>query len=394
MIKGACSQDGRECHPRNGGLIHLNHLRGILNKAPDKTSVFISGLDPETLYTLEVLAFDLAGNESDLAELTVSTEAEVQTSEPGLVAYYNFDDGQAQDLTPFANHGEIGGNPIFETVSDRPNASGMAIVFDGDRDSVVAPNAVQLISDYTTVSFWIRVDSINIDDSEAFILNFGNWDQRWKISLPQHLKIVWTTNSKNAQFDNDVKDMDSQDGNELTKGFWWHVTTVHDGVNNFIYIDGVEVFRIPAPGTLNSTALPLGMGSNNSSRGQYFIGALDEVKIYNKALTAEEVANLYETGSTPIQYVSEGLLNVLEVIYPNPVTDVVRIEHSFNDNQSLLVRVFDSMGRQLNAVKFDKGQTYGDSPIILNMKDYAEGVYYVNFVYGGKDLGSAKIVKQ
>jgi hypothetical protein len=238
------------------------------------------------------------------------------------------------------------------------------------------------------------VDSQNVNDSEAFILIFGNWDQRWKVSLPQHLKIVWTTNSKNAQFDNAVKDMDSGDGNELTKGFWWHVTMVHDGVDDIIYVDGVEVNRVPAPGTLNSTARPLGMGNNNTSGGQYFIGALDEVKIYNKALTAEEVGNLYETGSTPIQYVSDGLLNVLEVIYPNPATDVVRIEHSFNDNQSLLVRVFDIMGRQLNAVKFDKGQTYSGSPIILNLNDYAEGTYYVNFVYGGKDLGSAKIVKQ
>ena len=40
------------------------------------------------------------------------------------------------------------------------------------------------------------------------------------------------------------------------------------------------------------------MGNNPIEGGQYFQGALDEVKIYNKALTAEEVMRLYASGTT------------------------------------------------------------------------------------------------
>lgn len=134
---------------------------------------------------------------SALSEVTLSTTLPINTGEPGMVAHYPFD-GNANDATPYQNHGVIGGNPVFETATHP--GGGQNIKFDGDRDSVLAPNAVQLISDFATVSFWIRVDSTNIADAEAYIMDFGHWSQRWKISLPQHLRIVWTTNGNNIQF--------------------------------------------------------------------------------------------------------------------------------------------------------------------------------------------------
>jgi chitodextrinase len=275
-------------------------LDGIFADSLDSgtTSVLIGGLDPETLYTFGVYAYDLSGNNSETAEVTLETEPELDTGEEGLVAHYPFD-GNANDATPYENHGVIGGDPVFEAVT-HPNGTGnQAIVFDGMQDSVLAPNAVQLISDYTTVSFWIRVDAVSTD-AEAYVLDFGHWSERWKISLPQHLKIVWTTNTTYSVSDNFIHDMDSGDGNELLLNNWWYVTMVHDGVDDIIYLDGVEVNKQPAAGTLNSTGLPLGMGSNPIDGGQYFTGALDEVKIYNKALTPEEVAALFSQGTTSV----------------------------------------------------------------------------------------------
>jgi len=357
------------------------------------TSIFVGGLDARTAYTFEIYAFDAAGNESDIADITVQTKAELVTSEPGLVAWYPFE-GNANDATPYANHGRIGGNPIFETVQNRPQSGGRAIKFDGDRDSVLANNAVQLISDYTTVSFWIRVDSTNTADAEAYVLDFGHWSQRWKISLPQHTRIVWTTNSKNAQFDNAIVDMDSKDGNELTRGFWWYVTMVHDGTNNIIYVDGVEVNRQPAPGTLNSTNRPLGIGNNPIDGGNYFNGALDELKIYNKALTAAEIAKLYNTGTTGLDdYLTEELQKLLKVVYPNPVQDQLFVEHSLDGKQALLLRVFDLSGKQIDAIQYDKGEIPAGK-FSINTSRYAEGTYLLNFVLDGKSLGAVKIIKE
>lgn len=352
-------------------------------------SVLVTGLEPLTLYTFEVAAFDLAGNVSDLAELTISTTQPIETDEPGLVAHYPFD-GNADDATPYQNHGVIGGNPVFE-VPNHPHGGGMNIKFDGMQDSVLAPNAVQLLSDFATVSFWIRVDGQNVQDAEAYVIDFGHWDQRWKISLPQHLKIVWTTNSNNAQFPNFISDMDSGDGNELVIGFWWYVTMVHDGTDDIIYVDGVEVNRKPVLGNLNSTARPLGFGNNPIDGGQYFIGALDNVKIYNRALTAGEIATLYATGTTGAEEL-DLVRAYIEQVFPNPTTELLTVRHSLPADQPLLLRVFDMQGRQLDALRLSPGDV-ANGQFSLNVGAYPSGMYSLNFVLGGKNIGSVKFSK-
>ncbi len=359
--------------------------------APTSTSALVGGLDSETPYTFEVYAFDKAGNNSTYAEITLTTDMEIDAGEPGLVAWYPFE-GNANDATPYNNHGVIGGNPVFESVTHQ-NGGLQNIKFDGQSDSVLVPNAVQLISDYTTVSFWIRVDGQNLADAEAYVLDFGHWNERWKISLPQHLKIVWTTNGNNVQFPVFISDMDSGDGNELTVGFWWYVTMVHDGTNDIIYINGEQVNSKPVATKLNTTDNPFGMGSNPVEGGQYFQGALDEVKIYNKALTAAEIAHLFQTGSTGIDELNSGLFHLIQDVFPNPATDRLYVRHRFDGQQALVLRVFDLQGRQIDGIQFAKNEV-PSGPISLNVHNYPAGHYLLNFVLGGKNIGSVKFEKQ
>jgi hypothetical protein len=355
-------------------------------------SALVNGLDPLTPYTFDVYAFDKAGNNSVNAEIDVTTDAEINTGEAGMVAWYPFE-GNANDATPYANHGAIGGNPTFEP-STHPNGGAQNIKFDGVGDSVLAPNAVQLISDFTTVSFWIRVDGQNVADAEAYILDFGHWSGRWKISLPQHLKIVWTTNGHNTQFPSFIHDMDSGSGNELVKGFWWYVTMVHDGTNDMIYVNGQLVNSNPVPTKLNSTAHGFGMGNNPIEGGQYFQGALDEVKIYNKSLTAAEILTLYNSGTTGTNdNLNAALLQMVKGIFPNPVADVLYVQHSFDGQQPLLLRVADMQGRQIDAIQFKKNEVPANL-LSINAQQYPAGAYFLNFVLGGKDLGSLKFVKK
>jgi chitodextrinase len=356
--------------------------------APTLTK-FVSGLTSLTAYTFEVQAYDATKNKSAKAEKTVTTLAPVNTGEPGLIANYPFDDN-ANDATPYNNHGTIGGNPTFVAHAGQ---SGKAIKFDGNKDSVLVKNAVQLISDYTTIGFWIRVDSTNLADAEAYVIDFGHWDQRWKISLPQHRRIVFTTNAKNTLSNNFITDMDSGDGNDLSIGIWWHVTMVHDGTNNIIYVNGVETKRVPTTGKLNSTARPLIFGCNGIEGGQYFFGALDNVKLYNKAMTAAEINKLFKTGSTPVdEQASAALAAAIKSISPNPVSDVLTIKHAFTGNEEILVRVFDMVGRQVDAVRFAKNAMPAGQ-FTINTSSYQQGTYFLNIVQDGKSLGALKFVK-
>ena len=54
-------------------------------------SIFIGGLEPSTLYTFEVYAYDFAGNVSETAFVVASTTEPIETAEPGLVAHYKFE---------------------------------------------------------------------------------------------------------------------------------------------------------------------------------------------------------------------------------------------------------------------------------------------------------------
>lgn len=353
-------------------------------------SKFIGGLKSETSYTFEVYAFDLSGNKSQIAEITLKTSKPLDTGEPGLVAHYPFD-GNANDATPYNNHGAIGGNPTFQVATHPLGAGKQNIKFDGDKDSVLVKNAVQLISDYTTVNFWIRVDNITAKDAEAYVIDFGHWSERWKISLPQHLKIVWTTNGKNTQFPTFISDMDSGDGNEMVKGIWWNVTMVHDGEKNLIYVNGKLAASKPVATKLNSTNLPLNFGSNNVDGGQYFPGALDNVKIYNKALSAAEILKLFTGGTTDLKDFAIAEYGNVK-LSPNPVSDLLTIEHGFPVNSDIKIRILDNVGRQYSG--FDlTNQDLGSGRLTVNTQGFSAGFYFVNFIVDGKNIGSVKFIK-
>lgn len=374
----------------NRGVVGYVILQdGVVIDTVTTTSKFVGGLTSLTSYTFDVYAFDAAKNKSGQAEATVTTLKAIVTDEPGLVANYPFD-GNANDVTPYANNGVIGGKPTFIT---HTGLGGQAIKFNGSGDTIIVKNAVQLISDYTTFSFWIRVDSTNLNDAEAYIIDFGSYDQRLKISLPQHRKIVFTTNSKNPPNAHLIHDMDSGDGNDLTKGLWWYVTMVHDGTNDIIYVNGLQVNSLPAPGKLNSTARAIGIGGNNVEGGQYFIGALDNLKIYNKALTAAEVTKLFKTGTTPVddQPTAE-LFAFVKNIFPNPTSDILTIKHAFTGNDAVSVRVFDISGRQIDQINFGKYQI-PTGQFSINVAQYPQGTYLLNFVQDGKSLGALKFIK-
>ena len=71
------------------------------------------------------------------------------------------------------------------------------------------------------------------------------------------------------------------------------------------------------------------VGERHSSRivyYQYFIGALDNVKIYNKALTAGEILHLFNTGTSGTKDLKgNDLKNLVLSLSPNPATDVLTV---------------------------------------------------------------------
>ena len=71
---------------------------------------------------------------------------------------------------------------------------------------------------------------------------------------------------------------------------WNLVTAVYDGANMRLYLNGEEWDFQPKTGTLTSST---GFSVGNDASGNYFDGDIDDVRVYNRALTAAQVYALY-----------------------------------------------------------------------------------------------------
>jgi beta-lactam-binding protein with PASTA domain len=71
---------------------------------------------------------------------------------------------------------------------------------------------------------------------------------------------------------------------------WTHLATTYDGSSQRFYVNGVLVRTVANPGTIVQANGALRIGGNASSTGEFFQGLIDEVRVYNRALSAAEIA--------------------------------------------------------------------------------------------------------
>jgi hypothetical protein len=69
---------------------------------------------------------------------------------------------------------------------------------------------------------------------------------------------------------------------------WSHLTTTYDGATLRLFVNAVQVGSTAVTGSVAVSANQLSIGGN-SVWGEYFAGRLDEIRIYNRALTQSEI---------------------------------------------------------------------------------------------------------
>ena len=83
----------------------------------------------------------------------------------------------------------------------------------------------------------------------------------------------------------------------LTVGRWTHLALTYDGANLRFYVDGALTGTTPTTGSIASSATALTIGSD-PFYGQYYAGLIDEIRIYNTALTQAQIQYDMETPIT------------------------------------------------------------------------------------------------
>ena len=222
-----------------------------------------------------------------------------------LEALYNFDAGDATDGTANGNDGTISGTGITYTTGDAPavlNGGGVANGEDSGYINVAHSASLANIDDQLTVSFWIKAE---LADNDAWfrVMRKGNEGNDGTASWI--INRTSTTDEVNLRTDTFPDDgltgkhnynQHYNSGSSVLDGNWHHVTYVLDAGDSREYVDGVlnhTQTYLHGDGLFNTDALQL-MGRSSSDG---IFGAMDDIALYSRALSAAEVAEL---ASSPV----------------------------------------------------------------------------------------------
>jgi len=205
-----------------------------------------------------------------LAFITVSckksgTDEVFPTS--GLVSYFRFDDN-LEDEEGNTPDGVGTGSPAFVA-----GKSKKAISFNGVDQKVVFDKKTFRSGNAVSVAFWFKTnqtgDLIFFMGCGDFLVGNNNPMVSLAISLPG-------TNSAYGSYTSDV---------------WTHYAGTYDGTDIKVYINGLLAESKNHPGTISGLNENLFIGSRNGS--EFWEGSLDDLFIYDKALSPAEVVQLY-----------------------------------------------------------------------------------------------------
>ncbi|GAC1367418.1 MAG: hypothetical protein NVS3B25_00340 [Hymenobacter sp.] len=289
------------------------------SKATLKTSLDLSiGTKNDASATQAVVNASIASLRRAVAAFKASLIQEVSAA--NLVAQWKFA-GNANDATANGNNGTlksgligpdkapVDGNVLPVLTADRFGRAGQAYEFNSGA-YIEVPYKVALNPQAITISLWCKHFDTNPDN---YMLSLNRWNG-YKFQLQSANKPFLTATTTTGIFDRDA------DAGVVPTNVWTHVTTTYvDGTLKF-YINGALVKTwtdtkgamkaIPEPVNLCiGQQLPKDVYNRKPTAGQsadyfqyygagFFKGQLDDIRIYNRALTDAEVQSIYTIENT------------------------------------------------------------------------------------------------
>ncbi|MBN1787750.1 MAG: hypothetical protein JW806_05085 [Sedimentisphaerales bacterium] len=256
------------------------------------TSYEPGDLDVNTMYYWRIDEKNVSGTTGGTL-WSFTTWSESEPIDPNLVGWWKFDEfggTTANDSAGGDNDGTINGGATW--IAGKINS---ALNFDGVDDDIIIPDNDDSLDmdNQMTITAWIRPD------------NFGSYYYvlvKRTSAVPGNYELRLSQTSGFLQFIHQTGATTFTtytSTSSLATGTWQHVAiTLEEGDSVNFYINGT-----PA-GTLPQTAVfgiandePLRIGSRNG--GYWFNGDLDDVRVYDRALSEAEVGQLYNEGMNP-----------------------------------------------------------------------------------------------
>ena len=228
-----------------------------------------------------------AASHDIVAPATATTYTATYQETSGLVAAYGFEAGTgvvATDASGRGNDGTLQG--ASWAVGAGRHGSGLA--FDGTNDLVtVADDASLDLSDEMTLEAWVRPTTTR--SSRAVLLKEGTGGPVYALHA--------SASGRRAAGSVTTAGLAEAVGPRLQTDVWQHLAATYDGSTVRLFVDGAQVAQQATSGPITTSDGALRLGGSPLTSA-FFAGTLDDVRVYNRALTpAEIVADL----TTPVE---------------------------------------------------------------------------------------------
>jgi concanavalin A-like lectin/glucanase superfamily protein/galactose oxidase-like protein/Big-like domain-containing protein/Kelch motif protein len=227
-------------------------------------------------HTLDAVARDAAGNRTTAAVSV--TVANTSSAPAGLVAAYGFNEGAGVQTKDGSGQGNTG--ILSNATWSASGKFGAALSFNGTSAWVTVADSASLnLTTGMTLEAWVRPTSGS--GWRAAILKETPGGLAWSL---------YTANNGSrpvgyAHVDSDVPVTGTA---AVPLNAWTHLAVTYDGTALRLYVNGTLVSTTALAGAMATSADALRIGGN-SVWGEYFKGLIDEVRIYNRALSASEI---------------------------------------------------------------------------------------------------------
>jgi hypothetical protein len=314
--------------------------------------------------------------------LTIAGRAQNITA--GLVCHYKFSNNALD--AGINQHHLINTGAVL--TSDRFGNPNSAYYFEGNSHmSVDSVSDMEFSNLMITTSGWLKIAGVSGGPGDWRVVAVGKENTHWQ-SCTQAVSRYTNTALWVGSDGNNTYNYICTSNKTITPGTWYQVTCVAD-VNkdtSSIYINGKHEVSFYAPMStlyLNNILETIMIGASIGASGDNFTGSLDEIRIYNRALTSAEILMLYNQDMiNPNTGISEADNNKELIIYPNPASDKIKILSSLDLQQ---IDVINSAGVVVKSVKEGTAED-----IITN--DLAEGIYFLRIITREAVIRNEKIV--
>jgi len=220
---------------------------------------------------------------------------------PTLTAHWKLDESEGDTAEDSAgdNDGTLHGDPLWLPNEGRVEG---ALLFDGDDDYVDCGDSSDFdITGQITVAAWVNISAVNMDWQTVI----AKGDSAWRLSTAEdeyRYHFAVTGGPPWNYINGDI---------EVEPAEWHHVCGTYDGANLRLYIDCVEDPAGPV-GELNGTTVDdyaVYIGENQERPGRHWDGLIDDLRIYNYALTPAEISQLCKIDVLYVDKDARGLNN-------------------------------------------------------------------------------------